>query len=122
MTFTSEDPNTIPATPEKTYGEMKFDYIRFTDGGLMVTLVRVDSNGDVDPTDEGLTIRYRHFDDDLSRAANLADAWETMLQGLGALYRERRLVEKIAKRSALGLDTDALEARLANVRSQLGIE
>jgi len=118
----SEDPVVLPAEPERTYDKMKIDFIRYTDAGLMVTLHRVDSDGNMDPTDdEGLVLRFRDFDRELERCLNLDTAWNNILRGLAALYRETRLVEKIARATALGQDTTALEASLASVRAQLGV-
>ena len=117
----SEDPNIVPASPEQVYDEMILSHIRYSDGGLMVELTRVDDADNVDPTDKGLAIRFRQFDAHLDRASNLKTAWNNMLRGLAALYRERRLTEKIAERRLAGGDTAALEASLTNVRILLGV-
>jgi len=119
--FPTEDPNTIPATPERVFDEAQVQALRYEAGRLMLSILRTDSEGSIDPEDEGLDLKFNDFDADLARATKLNTNWDKVIQGLGALYRERRLEEKIAERSALGLDTAALEARLASVRSLLGI-
>jgi len=119
--FPAEDTNTIPATPERVFDEAQVQALRYEAGRLMLSILRTDSEGSIDPEDEGLDLKFNDFDADLARATKLNTNWDKVIQGLGALYRERRLEEKIAERSALGLDTAALEARLASVRSLLGI-
>ena len=117
----SEDPRTEPAQPEVAYDKMVIDHIQYANARLLVNLTRTDADGNLDPQDDGLSIRFRDFDGDLARASNLETAWNNMLRGLAALYREERLLKKIEIVSAAGGDTTELEAALASVRVLLGV-
>lgn len=119
--FASEDPHTIPATPEQVYDEAQVCTMYYGAGRLLLSIIRTDSEGNLDPTDETLDLKFKNFDADLDRATKLKTVWDNMLRALGALYRERRLMEKIQALEAVGDDTAALEAALANVRALLGI-
>lgn len=118
--ITSEDPRTSAAVPEKVYDEMQVSCLRFLFGHLTLTLDRVSADGEIDPIDGELNLKFKSFDDELVRCSNLETTWNNMLRGIAALYRERRLVEKIAALRVLEEDTAELEARLASVRSLLG--
>ena len=119
--FDSEDSRVAPAIPEHTYDKIKLTSLKLVNNNILAILSRCDSSGVLDPEGDDVLVGFKDWDSELDRASNMKDAWDTMLQGLGALYRERRLVEKIAERSSLGLGTAALEARLASVRALLGI-
>ena len=100
---------------------MAITSLRLNSEHLAATVTRVNSAGEFDPEDEGFDIKFKDFDAVLGRASKAATAWDNMLRALAAIYRERRLMEKIEQLSALGLDTAALEAQLADVRTLLGI-
>ena len=115
----SEDPVTRPASPEMVFDELKLTRMRLGSDRLIISLVRVTAEDVVDETHEGLDIVFRDFEAQLIRAPVLATVWNNMLRALAALYRERRLVEKIEDLTAIGGYTSVLEKRLAAVRDQL---
>jgi hypothetical protein len=123
--FPSEDPNTVPASPERVYDEAEINSFRYASGRLLLSVARTDLGGNLDPTDEGRDIKFRDFDADLIRATKLGTLSDKMIVGLGALYREHRLIDKIAQATEAGADPAviiALEARLASVRDILGVK
>lgn len=118
---TSEDPRTAAATAAVVYDEAILTGLRLSRGRLVATFSRTDSNGNPDPEDDGLDIVFKDLDSALTRATSAETAWDNMSRALAAMHRERRLMEKIQRRTELGLGTAALEARLASVRTLLGI-
>jgi len=111
----SQDPVTRPATPERTYGDMRLMTLKTNTDGVTTRLKAYMRNYDevseeFDPDGASFLLMVDNLENQMTQSPRFEAAWDTINDILGLAYDFYRLREKVQEALDAGDDATALIA------------